>query len=80
VRLLIWLCLASLWFGAASALAQPYPSKPVRLIVPFGPGSGSDIVARELGSYLQERWKQPIVIENRPGAQGVIATEGHRGA
>ena len=59
----------------ASAFAQPYPSQPVRIIVPFGPGSGSDIVARKLGSYLQERWKQPVIIDNRPGAQGVIATE-----
>jgi len=57
------------------ACAQPYPSQPIRLIVPFGPGSGSDIVARRLGSVLQQRWKQPVVIDNRPGAQGVIGTE-----
>jgi tripartite-type tricarboxylate transporter receptor subunit TctC len=60
---------------AIDARAQTYPSQSLKLIVPFGPGSGSDIVARELGNFLQERWKQPVVIENRPGAQGVIATE-----
>ncbi len=65
----------SLSIGATSALAQSYPNQPIKLIVPFGPGSGSDIVARRLGNYLQARWKQPVIIENRPGAQGVIGTE-----
>jgi tripartite-type tricarboxylate transporter receptor subunit TctC len=67
-----WLGLAALLIAALPVLAQSYPSQPVRIIVPFGPGSGSDIVARKLGSYLQERWKQPVIIDNRPGAQGVI--------
>ena len=59
----------------AAAHAQSYPAKSVKLIVPFGPGSGSDIVARRLGLYLQEHWKQSVVIDNRPGAQGMIGTE-----
>lgn len=46
----------------------------MKIIVPFGPGSGSDIVARRLAGFLQERWKQPVIIDNRPGAQGVIGT------
>ncbi|MSQ51726.1 MAG: tripartite tricarboxylate transporter substrate binding protein [Betaproteobacteria bacterium] len=56
----------------ASAIAQPYPIKPVRLMVPFGSGSGSDIAARFFGDQLAGVIGQPLVIENRPGANGVI--------
>lgn len=70
-----WLLAVGLSVAVIFARAQSYPSQAVRIIVPFGPGSGSDIIARRLGIYLQERWKQPVVIENRPGAQGVIGTE-----
>jgi tripartite-type tricarboxylate transporter receptor subunit TctC len=59
-----------------SALAQePYPSRPVRLIVPFTPGTGIDILARTLGQKLGDEWKVGVVIENRPGASGNIGTE-----
>ena len=67
--------LVSLAIAAGATRAQSYPSQPIRLIVPFGPGSGSDIVARRLGLYLQDRWKQPVVIDNRPGAHGMIGTQ-----
>src|SRR3970040_866154 len=69
--------LAALAFAAlsCSALAQPFPSKPVRIIVAFPPGGGVDIVARVMGPKLTEIWGQPIVVENRPGASGVIGTE-----
>lgn len=67
-------------FIADVAVAQEFPSQPVRIIVPFGPGSGSDIVARRVGAVLQALWKKPVVIDNRPGAQGVIATEMLRNA
>ena len=80
MKRLRWSGLAALLIASASALAQTYPSQPVRIIVPFGPGSGSDIVARRLGGYLQARWKQPVIIDNRPGAQGVIATEALKNA
>jgi tripartite-type tricarboxylate transporter receptor subunit TctC len=73
-----WLGFAGLWIAMVSAFAQSYPNKPIRLIVPFGPGSGSDIVARQLGNYLQEHWKQPVFIDNRPGAQGMIGTDALR--
>jgi len=58
----------------ASAQAQ-YPDKPIRLIVPFTPGTGIDILARTWGQKFQERRNAPVVIENRPGASGNIGTE-----
>ena len=63
-------------FAAGVAQAQdPYPSKPLRIIVPFAPGGGIDILGRTLGQKLSERWKQPVVIENKPGASGAIGFE-----
>ena len=57
------------------ARAQAYPTRPVRLIVPFGPAGATDITARLIGQWLSERLGQQFVIENRPGAGGNIATE-----
>jgi tripartite-type tricarboxylate transporter receptor subunit TctC len=60
---------------ARSASAQAYPAKPVRLVVQVPGGSAPDIVARVMGQWLSERLGQPVVIDNRPGASGNIATE-----
>ena len=57
------------------AAQQAYPSKPIRVIVAFPPGGATDVVARILAQRLGERLKQPIIVENRPGAGGVIGTE-----
>ena len=62
-------------FLAGSALAQDYPTRPIRIIVPFGAGGPADVAARVLGNALQESLKQPFVIENRPGAGAVIGTQ-----
>lgn len=60
---------------ALAADAAAFPSKPVRLIVPFTPGGSTDILARAIGQKLSETWRQPVVIENRPGAGGSIGME-----
>ncbi len=75
-------CLAIIATAAAAALAFPtwaqspdqYPAKPIRLIVPLTPGSGADIAGRIIGQRLNEHWKQPVIVENRPGAGGQIGT------
>jgi len=60
---------------ATPSLAQDYPSRPVKVIVPFGAGGPADVTARQIGNILQESFGQPFVIENRTGAGGVIGTQ-----
>src|SRR5947209_18884005 len=57
---------------ATPSPAQDYPTRPVKIIVPFGAGGPADVTARQIGSILQENFGQPFVIENRTGAGGVI--------
>src|ERR1700738_1442206 len=60
--------------GAASAQSS-FPSKPVRIFVPYAAGGGVDILARTLGDVVSRQWGQPVVVENRPGAGGVVASQ-----
>ncbi len=66
------------WAVSASAqtAAQPWPQRTVRLLLPLGPGSGVDVVARLLADPLSKRWGQPVVVENRPGGDGIVAIGG----
>jgi len=68
------LLLALLAFAAVAA-AQDYPRKPLRLIVPFSPGGGNDTVARAIGSQLAAQLGQPVLIDNRAGAGGIVGAE-----
>lgn len=72
-----FLCIAvALLLGSApGALAQDWPTKPVKIVVPFGPGSTPDVVARLIADHLQHKLGQPFVIENKPGASGNTGTD-----
>ncbi|MFM9970999.1 MAG: Bug family tripartite tricarboxylate transporter substrate binding protein [Burkholderiales bacterium] len=65
----------ALFVGVCAATHAQYPVKPARILVGFPPGGGIDIIARTIGERLQASWGQPVVIENRPGASSIIATE-----
>ena len=67
--------LASLIWLVPHAQAQTWPNRPVRWIIPFGPGAGADIGARLIQERLQKRWGQPVVIDNRPGGDSIIAIQ-----
>lgn len=59
----------------AAAAAQDYPVKPIRIIVSFSAGGTTDVIARQIANRLSDRWKQPVVVENRPGAGGTLGTD-----
>jgi tripartite-type tricarboxylate transporter receptor subunit TctC len=71
-RFLLAASLALAMLGAAHA---EYPTKPVRILVPYGPGGATDIVARILGEHLKEKFRQPVVVENKPGGSGIVALQ-----
>lgn len=71
-RLAVLFAVSACAFGAA---AQGYPSKPVRMVVGFPPGGGTDVVARVIGKKLSEWWGQAVAVENRPGATGTIGAD-----
>jgi tripartite-type tricarboxylate transporter receptor subunit TctC len=61
--------------AAATALAQQFPSRPVRIVVPTSPGGATDALSRQIGGRLAELWGQPVVVENKPGANQMIGAE-----
>ncbi|HYU70437.1 MAG TPA: tripartite tricarboxylate transporter substrate binding protein [Burkholderiales bacterium] len=66
---------AAILCAAGVAIAQDYPTKPIRVIVPLTPGSGADIAGRIVAKYMSDAFKQPVLVENRPGAGGIIGTQ-----
>ena len=75
IRITLLALAATALTAAWPAAAQPYPNKPVKLMVGASPGGGTDIVARMLGKELAETMKQPFVVENKPGASNTIAAD-----
>ena len=71
-RLAVGAALAAFALGAG---AQQYPTKPIKIIVPYTAGGTTDLLARTVGHKLSERWKQPVIIDNRPGANGIIGMD-----
>ncbi len=73
--------LASIALGAftllapAATYAQDYPQKPIRVVVPFPPGGGTDVLARIIGEKVAEKWGQPFLVENKPGAAGLVGAD-----
>src|SRR5271157_4231585 len=61
--------------GGAASAQQAFPSKPVHIFVPYAAGGGVDILARTLGDVVSRQWEQAVVVENRPGAGGVVASQ-----
>jgi tripartite-type tricarboxylate transporter receptor subunit TctC len=75
VRFVAAAALAALAFAPAPASAQQWPQRAVKFILPLGPGSGVDISARMFAEKLSAQWGQPVVVENRPGGDGIIAIQ-----
>ena len=61
--------------AATPSSAQTYPARPITLVVPYTPGTGIDIIARTLGPRITERWGQPVIVENKPGASGNLGAD-----
>ncbi|HJY79141.1 MAG TPA: tripartite tricarboxylate transporter substrate binding protein [Burkholderiales bacterium] len=70
----VWAAVMVVVAACGGALAQDYPTQPIRILVGFSPGSTTDILARTVGQKMSEAWRQPVLVENRPGAGGVGAS------
>ncbi len=71
-------CLIALFLWSSQLFAQAYPVKPVKIVVPYSAGGGTDIVARAVGQKLNESWGQSVLVENRAGASGMAGRAGRR--
>jgi tripartite-type tricarboxylate transporter receptor subunit TctC len=70
-----WMSGAALLLAASIALAQAYPARPIRIVVPFPPGGASDVTARMLADKFASSWGANVVVDNRTGASGIIGTD-----
>ena len=59
----------------AAETAQQFPSRPMKIIVPYSPGGTTDLLARLIGKYLSDNWKQPVIVENKPGVNGMLGSD-----
>jgi tripartite-type tricarboxylate transporter receptor subunit TctC len=75
MRCLVLGLLAIVALGSTAASAQTYPSRPIRLVVGYSPGGGNDLIARIVAAKLQEKLGQPVLVDNKPGAQSIVAAE-----
>src|SRR3979490_2042878 len=73
MRLILGLCAVVLLGGPA--FAETYPARPIRLVVGYSPGGGNDLIARIVAAKLQEKLGQPVLVDNKPGAQSIVAAE-----
>lgn len=70
-----WAAVAASAVSSGVALAQPYPSKSIRMVVPFAPGGGTDVIARHLAARMSESLSRQVVVDNRAGANGIVGSE-----
>src|ERR1700688_3784228 len=70
---MVALALAIHAIAATASLAQQWPTHPVRFVLPFGPGSGADTAARLIPDTLQQKWGQPVIIDGKPGGDGLLS-------
>lgn len=75
MKTIIKLSAAAIFCASGIAAAQDYPTRAIRVIVPLTPGSGADIAGRIVAKYMSDAFKQPVLVENRPGAGGIIGTQ-----
>src|ERR1700749_4631253 len=75
MRFMLTAAIASLALFTHPAVSQTYPSRPIRVMVPYAPGGIADIAARIVGAKLTEAWGQQVLVENRPGGNGLIGME-----
>ena len=75
MKVLLALLVAAVALPVAAQDAANYPSKPIHVVIPFPPGGATDVITRRIGERLTQKWGQPVIVENKPGANTVIGTE-----